>query len=961
MNGEFEFEAFDEQPFFFETEEEDESSRRGRMPSRRFVPGRRSGGRNKTFFRRPVIGQRFDPRFPVRFPSRPVRPPVWPGLFTPTYLIPDEPYLVDPSDAPQNPPDSTSAPDAVEGAPPGVESAGPEGPSGPSDSADNSSEFYLEFESNGPSSSSSTTFVPAPVENPGGGRIKNKQPPDRAEVVSVRGVGQRQIPLHRLAATALQALIDAARADGLAEPLLRPVSGFRDPARQAQLWQRALAKYGSPQEARKWVAPPGGSAHQSGRAIDFYLGGRNASNNVAQLRTLPAYRWLVTNARRFGFYPYEREPWHWEYNPPVAANRQRQSEAFKVEGGIEGKKQPTAAGSAQGAPQGSFGTLTSNAFGRQFSYFEPAEMPFELESDQCLNCGLSRKESEFDFGGNSELSDILINPRSQPGSYGKPSSFRNPTTTTERCTGGVARTCPTLPGLEEVAQVSGIGFEYIGGWSDKNNTQHHGIMKTGSGKWAVVEQNRLRNRVHKMLPRASDGLATFIANMTSVSLPIEAILTMGSVYCRCISNTTILSNHSYGDAIDIGGLRFVGGREVLVANSGDAADRRLLHRVNACLRLSFATVLDYHDPTRHWDHFHCDTNILNGGERRWDVAWPFVRESLGLSPKGGWDKPTANSLRQFAGVDAVKDKPTLNRTLSKLFMREATAQRDVSAPAAPIKPAGAPAPQPSPGNITRKGCKQDLCGPAYTRWVQQSLNRLLGLRLNENGYTDRNTIDAIRSFQAKKGLKPDASVGPITRQALLAAGASQPPQPKDLPCGPSSGPELARLINKYRGDIPFHFLLGWNEVESGRRIDSSTYLCERGYFQIHPAQSKDRGWDHEPLSFDPDYSIMRGVQLVREMVQATEKLAAKYGVPKGSDAFWGLVKMFHWIPSAPAKILDHMSSRGRRPSSWAAIMNYLVNEKTRIPALGNWDPIDGAKNAQKTLDKAEEWKTLINQ
>jgi len=400
MYEESEFEAFDEQPFFFETEEEAESSRRGRMPYRRVVRRRRPLVRRKTFSRRPVIGQRLGPRFPSRFPFRPpVRPPVWPGFFTPTYPLTPAPYPVGPidgppqrpfgpngsggasalaplddepvsgtfdADTPQNPPDSTSAPDGVEG-------AGPEGPSAPSDSADGS-EFYLEFESNAPSSSSATTFVPAPVENPGGGRIKNKQPPDRTVVVNVRGVGQRQVPLHRLAATALQALIDAARADGLAEPLLRPVSGFRDPERQARLWQQALARYGSPQEARKWVAPPGGSAHQSGRAIDFYLGGRNASTNVARLRTLPAYRWLVTNARRFGFYPYEREPWHWEYNPPVAADRQREwNESFEFENGIEAKKQPTAAGPAQAAPQGSFGTLTSNAFGRQFSYRFTAE------------------------------------------------------------------------------------------------------------------------------------------------------------------------------------------------------------------------------------------------------------------------------------------------------------------------------------------------------------------------------------------------------------------------------------------------------------------------------------------------------------------------------------------------------------------------------------------------------------
>ena len=270
-----------------------------------------------------------------------------------------------------------------------------------------------------------------------------------------------------------------------------------------------------------------------------------------------------------------------------------------------------------------------------------------------------------------ELSDILINPPSRPGSYGKPSTFKNPTTTTKRCKGGVPMTCPTLPGLEEVAQVSGVGFDYIGGFPDKDGKKFPGIIKDQSGKYIVVEKNRRRNRVHKLLPRASDGLATFIANMKEINLPLEMILTMGSINCRCINKTTRLSNHSYGDAIDIGGLRFVGGKEVLVANFGDAADRKLLHRANACLRLSFATVLDYHDLKRHWNHFHCDTNILHGGQRNWGVAWSFVRESLGLSPRGGWNKETASALKQFAGADAVKDKPTLNRTLSKLFMREA--------------------------------------------------------------------------------------------------------------------------------------------------------------------------------------------------------------------------------------------------------------------------------------------------
>lgn len=301
----------------------------------------------------------------------------------------------------------------------------------------------------------------------------------------------------------------------------------------------------------------------------------------------------------------------------------------------------------------------------------PSEQEFEWEA-------LEEREwwkRVFGFGqnGNAQLKDIVINPPSRPGSYGKPSRSTKQTMdpTRHRCSDGVARPCPDLPGLEEVLQVSGIGFEYIGGFTKNGKEQPGIIFSTSQGKWIVVEKNRLKPRVQKMLPRTGDGLANFLASMKAINLPVEAILTMGSLNCRCISGTTTLSNHSFGDAIDIGGLRFVGGREVLARNSGDPSDRKLLHRVNACLRLSFATVLDYHDLKRHKDHFHCDTNIQNRGERRWSVAWPFVRESLGLPTHGKFDKPLANALRQFAGADAVKDRPNLDRTLSKLFMREA--------------------------------------------------------------------------------------------------------------------------------------------------------------------------------------------------------------------------------------------------------------------------------------------------
>lgn len=160
-------------------------------------------------------------------------------------------------------------------------------------------------------------FAPGAIEVPGGGRITNKKDPSPHELVHVTGYGARKVPLHRAAAAALQAMIAAARAAGIAAPLLQPISGYRSTARQRGLFAAAVRRYGSEQAARKWVAKPGGSAHHSGRAVDVYLGYRISSGNATNMRKTPAWRWLRENAVRFGFYPYEAEPWHWEYNPPA--------------------------------------------------------------------------------------------------------------------------------------------------------------------------------------------------------------------------------------------------------------------------------------------------------------------------------------------------------------------------------------------------------------------------------------------------------------------------------------------------------------------------------------------------------------------------------------------------------------------------------------------------------------------
>lgn len=78
-------------------------------------------------------------------------------------------------------------------------------------------------------------------------------------------------------------------------------SGFRSIERQQQLWLEALKKYGSPEAARKWVAPPGNSQHNKGNAADLGYGSDAAR------------QWVHSNANQFGLsFPLKNEDWHIE-------------------------------------------------------------------------------------------------------------------------------------------------------------------------------------------------------------------------------------------------------------------------------------------------------------------------------------------------------------------------------------------------------------------------------------------------------------------------------------------------------------------------------------------------------------------------------------------------------------------------------------------------------------------------
>lgn len=100
-----------------------------------------------------------------------------------------------------------------------------------------------------------------------------------------------------------QAAQAAAKKEG---EIIYIVSGFRTLSRQQTLFNQAVRKYGSKNEASKWVAPPLVSHHPWGIAIDVNYPDEPVGAG-----------WLEVNGSKFGLCRvFENEWWHFE---PVIA------------------------------------------------------------------------------------------------------------------------------------------------------------------------------------------------------------------------------------------------------------------------------------------------------------------------------------------------------------------------------------------------------------------------------------------------------------------------------------------------------------------------------------------------------------------------------------------------------------------------------------------------------------------
>ena len=123
--------------------------------------------------------------------------------------------------------------------------------------------------------------------------------PDGAEL----SVFDNNAPALKRLDPALLAAVRAAATDAAADDITFVVNaGWRSRALQEKLLSDATQKYGSVEEARRWVASPDTSAHVTGEAID--LGPWNSLD------------WLSQHGSRYGLCQiFANETWHYELRP----------------------------------------------------------------------------------------------------------------------------------------------------------------------------------------------------------------------------------------------------------------------------------------------------------------------------------------------------------------------------------------------------------------------------------------------------------------------------------------------------------------------------------------------------------------------------------------------------------------------------------------------------------------------
>jgi len=176
-----------------------------------------------------------------------------------------------------------------------------------------------------------------------------------------------------------------------------------------------------------------------------------------------------------------------------------------------------------------------------------------------------------------------------------------------------------------------------------------------------------------MVAELEDWLADVVqpAAQSRFGVAVAQINSMGSYSCRGMNGQwgAPLSEHSFGNAIDIGGFVLADGREIAIVRDwtrGDEQTRAFLKDVHAGSCRHFSTVLSPGSNAFHYNHIHVDLAMhgRNGGiickpepVETVAPAFPAAVASAGRAPVAP-SFPTGSIASANAGRATVEDEDT---------------------------------------------------------------------------------------------------------------------------------------------------------------------------------------------------------------------------------------------------------------------------------------------------------------
>jgi hypothetical protein len=152
-------------------------------------------------------------------------------------------------------------------------------------------------------------------------------------------------------------------------------------------------------------------------------------------------------------------------------------------------------------------------------------------------------------------------------------------------------------------------------------------------------------------------------------VPVVELRPMGAYSCRSINNQpgAKLSEHAFGNALDVGGFRLADGREISVVRDwtrGDDDARAFLQDIHAGACSSFSTVLGPGSDMFHYNHIHLDLAMhgkSSTGPRR--ICKPRPQQTpLPQGPRDGLpDAPEIEDEIDIARANSKVERPSLAR------------------------------------------------------------------------------------------------------------------------------------------------------------------------------------------------------------------------------------------------------------------------------------------------------------